>query len=334
MSARSAAAPAAAARVAVIGTGSAGSRHLRVLAAIGGVTTLAVPARAERRRELESAGQACAADPGEAARQGATHAIIATDTGRHAADAASALAAGLHVLVEKPLAIDAAEAAVVAQAAVRSGRRAFVGCTLRFSEALGWARQALTRLGRLHAVRIECGSYLPEWRPGRSYQSSYSSRPGEGGVLRDLIHEIDYAGWCFGWPAAVSARLIATGRLDIGAEDAADLCWDAPGGGTVTVHVDYLTRPARRGLWAAGEHGTVTWDGMRGEAAVAAGGGTDRIRPDQPRDAMFEAQARAFLASCDGAPDARLATVEDGVRALAICDAARRSDASGRREPV
>ncbi len=36
-------------------------------------------------------------------------------------------------------------------------------------------------------------SWLPDWRPDRDYRESYSARLDEGGVLRDLVHEIDYA---------------------------------------------------------------------------------------------------------------------------------------------
>ena len=189
------------------GTGSAGQRHLKALRSVGGVEPVAVPHRRSRLAELEADGFATAPDIRTAASYGARIGIVATDTARHADDALSALEEGLGVLIEKPMAVDAAEARRLCEQASKLGRTVYVGCVLRFSESLNTFRDLLGNIGRLHAVRIECQSYLPEWRPGRAYQESYSARAGEGGVLRDLIHEIDYAGWLFGWPVALHAKV-------------------------------------------------------------------------------------------------------------------------------
>src|SRR5471030_3247094 len=91
---------------AVIGTGSIGFRHMQVLKSLE-IPVIAVPAREERRLELQSQGWHCAASVQEANQAGATIAVIATDTRRHAADAEEALRAGLHVLLEKPMASSA-----------------------------------------------------------------------------------------------------------------------------------------------------------------------------------------------------------------------------------
>ena len=107
-------------------------------------------------------------------------------------------------------------------------------------------RDLLPQIGAVHAVRVECQSYLPDWRPGSDYRESYSARADEGGVLRDLIHEIDYATWLFGWPVAVTARYGNTGRLGIAAEEWAELAWEAPADVEVSMRLDYLTRPPRR----------------------------------------------------------------------------------------
>jgi len=317
--------------VAVVGTGSMGLRHLRALGAAGAVNVIAIPSRLERLTVLSAAGHATAPSIAEAARRGAAFCIVASDTSRHVQDGLEAVRQGLHVLVEKPLARHAAEAAVLVRAAADAGRGCYVGCTLRFAEALNLFRARLPELGSVHDVRIEAQSYLPAWRPDRNFRVSYSARADEGGVLRDLIHEVDYAGWLFGWPLSVSAKLRNHGHLGIASEEAADLFWDAPFGPTVSIRLDYLTVPTRRRLRASGANGTLEWDAVAGSVAMTSADGTlETTQASQCRDAMVAAQAIAFIAACGGHADDRLATGTDGLRALAVCDAARESSATGR----
>ena len=195
-------------RVAVLGTGSIGSRHLDVLNGAEGFSTIAVPLRCSRAGELNELGQETAASLAEAAANGATSCVIASETGRHLEDGILALDCGLDLLVEKPLAPTALESSKLLEHAKSTGRNLYVGCVMRFSESLRTFRDHLPEVGQLHSVRIECQSYLPDWRPQRSYLESYAARANEGGVLLDLIHEIDYAGWIFGWPQSVQAKLI------------------------------------------------------------------------------------------------------------------------------
>lgn len=292
--------------VLVLGTGSIGQRHQRVLERAG-VPVVAWSAR----------GPTPIAD---AFGQGAHAAVIATSTGRHLSDATAALATGHHLLVEKPLAASTVGLAALERAAADANRDVFVGCCLRFHATLRAFRAALPRIAPVHHVRIECVSHLPDWRPGTDYRESYSARADEGGVLRDLIHEIDYAGWLFGWPAAVTARIGNTGHLGIAAEEWADLLWDVDGT-TVSVRLDYLTKRSRREIRADGAGGTLEADLVR--QTITIDGETTTCT--QERDAMMTDQATAFLAAISGGDRDSLATLEDGGRALAIVDAARSS---------
>ena len=92
-------------RVAVIGTGSAGQRHLKVLRGIETVEPIAVPKRAARVQEMERVGYLSAGYLDGAVQIGANLSIVASDTGEHLRDGLAALEAGLDVLMEKPMAI-------------------------------------------------------------------------------------------------------------------------------------------------------------------------------------------------------------------------------------
>lgn len=322
--------------VVVVGTGSIGSRHLRVLRQLPGVRPVAVPKRLERVAELEREGYRAVPTLDIALRQfGPSVGVVASETAQHLSDALAMLEHGLDVLIEKPLGKDADQARRVLETARARARRVYVACVLRFSDSLGTFRDLLKKIGRLHAVRIECQSYLPGWRPSRSHTSSYSAREADGGVLRDLIHEIDYAGWLYGWPAAVSAVVRNSGILGIAAEESADLLWDLPDGGVLSMRLDYLSQPARRRMTAFGDAGSLEWDAVSNSVRLhGADGGSAEHVGALNRDEMLRGQLSAFLRAVGGGEAAPLATGEEGVKALAICDAARVSSMCGRAEPV
>ncbi len=313
-------------KVAVVGTGSIGLRHLRVLRQLPAVEPVAIPKRLERVEELQKQGFSTAKDLDQAIGQGAGLCLVASDTGQHLRDGLLALARGLDTMVEKPLARDCAEAQCLNSQARSTGQNLFVACVLRFSESLNTFRDMLTQAGLIHSVRIEAQSYLPDWRPNRDYRDSYSARADEGGVLRDMIHEVDYAGWLFGWPASLQARLENLGRLGIDSEESADLNWQTPDGASVSLRLDFVSKPAHRGITARGDRGAIEWDGIAKTVTLALGNEAKQMIPSsQDIDDMYLAQARAFVNAASGDLDPRLATGGDGVRAMAVCDAARRA---------
>ncbi len=320
--------------VAVAGIGSIGLRHLKVLNSAEGVTAVAVSRRPEQVQQLAAAGYRVAEDLKSAAEMGARRCVIATETTKHLDDSLSALQYGLDLLIEKPLGVDAQEAKSICRAAAAANRNVFVGCTLRFAKSLNTFRDVLGAIGPVHSVRIECKSYLPNWRHSRPYLESYSAGI-HGGVLRDLIHEVDYAAWLFGWPESVYAVLRNHGRLGIAAEESADLLWEMPQGPVVSISLDYLTRIPQRIMTACGELGTVSWNGISLDVVLRLGDGTSsEWKQFEDREEMLLNQDLAFVNAAQNAADSRLATAEDGVRALAVCDAARLASQRKRQETV
>jgi predicted dehydrogenase len=323
-------------RVGVIGTGSIGMQHIRTLNSLQNLEVFAIPVRRERVGELNVGGFKSCQSLEEAATMGAKLVVVATDTNRHVSDSKKALLLGCHVLVEKPLAATMSDAQTILSAAQQAPlSTVLVGCVLRFSESLNIFKTWLPRLGKIHTVRIECQSYLPDWRPERPYRDSYSARLNEGGVLRDLIHEIDYAGWLFGWPGAIQAKIRNLGRLQITAEETADLLWETQSQTIVSINLDYLSCPSMRRMQANGENGVLEWNGITQIVRfINADGQTEELVSSQTREDMFEAQARAMIQACEGKLDGRLATLTDGIRAIAICDAARVASQSRREASI
>lgn len=313
-------------RVAVLGTGSIGMRHLRVLRALG-ARPVAVPLRPDRWKDPDLEPYDPAPSLAAAVDAGVTHVVVASTTSRHIEHVLASLDHGCNVLVEKPLAPSLAGMGELLRAAQAAKGAVHVAYCLRFSPSLAVFRQKLGEIGAIHAVRIECQSYLPDWRPNRDYRAGYAARADEGGVVRDLSHEIDYAVWIYGRPTHLRATLTNTGRLGIESEECADVLWRVPATGgdrqgpTISIHLDYLTRVPRRCMAAFGVEGDLVWDGVSGEVRCLRPGSAPQLwKSDAPGDAMYTAQAAAFLSSTR---PLELATLDDGVFAVAVSDAVR-----------
>ncbi len=125
---------------------------------------------------------------------------IATPTDLHAEIAIAALAAGKHVLCEKPLAMTVPQAEAIQAAARNSAGQFAVAFNYRFVPAIQLARQIITegRLGRIYHLRAR---YLQDWLSSPDAPMSWrldKQRAGSG-VLGDLgAHVIDLAHFLVG----------------------------------------------------------------------------------------------------------------------------------------
>ena len=124
-------------RVGVVGAGSFGKNHLRVLSQLPGARLVAVVDSDAGRREAAATQYGCLAlDSPEGLVDLADAAVVATPTTSHAAVAVPLLRAGLDVLVEKPIAGTLAEARLMVETAAARGRALQVGHLERFNPAV------------------------------------------------------------------------------------------------------------------------------------------------------------------------------------------------------
>ncbi len=253
--------------------------------------------------------------------------VVCTDTSRHVDDAIESLDAGARrVLVEKPMAPTVAEAERLL-AHPGAAERVMVAAPLRAHRGFQHFRTAATALGAPRFATIHAQSWLPSWRPDRDYRESYSARADEGGALRDLVHEIDYATVVLGAPRRVMAVLEHVGPLDMEAEQAATLLWTTDSG-PVTMRVDYITRPSRRGALVTSAGGSVAWDLTSGSVTTVDAEGHSSTTPapeDLDRDVVMARQASAAMTLTSASPLAvRLAagapaSAAEGLLAVRVC---------------
>lgn len=143
--------------------------------------------------------------------------VVATPNDAHVTLAAAALEAGLHVVVDKPLAVDAADAARLSERAAAVGRVLTVFHNRRWDGDVLTLRRLLAAAALGEVRRFE--SRFERWRPEPGSWRERSSPAEGGGLLLDLgSHLVDQALWLFGPAASVYAE-VETRRAGVLADD-------------------------------------------------------------------------------------------------------------------
>lgn len=172
-------------KVGVVGLGSMGVRHAEAYRRLPGVRLAAVATRSEERRQAAAAEWGVEAYADYRALVGRVDAVtVATPTYLHAEIAEHLLRAGIHVLVEKPIAVTEHEALRLQAAAAAAGVTLMVGHVERFNPAF------IRLTGALNAARAGGEPlYVRAYRMG-----PYDGRIQDVCVVLDLmIHDIDLA---------------------------------------------------------------------------------------------------------------------------------------------
>ena len=319
----------------VIGSGSVGQRHAANLAALDCLVSCLDP-RHDRRAELAAATPVVGAYgdlPTALGDPSLDGVVIGSPTKFHVRQARAALAAGLAVLLEKPVSPGAAEARALAAAVAESEIPLLLGYTWRWWPPLLEAKRLLDAgaLGRLNHVRFVMAAHLADWHPWEPYQDWFmSSRELGGGALLDESHWIDQALWFFGRPESVFARIDKLSELEIDADDNVDLLLNYPRGPRVSIHLDLHARPHEKTIKFVGEKGTLEWtaDPNRLTIGREPEESWQEIPFECQRNDMFVAVAREFLAVIEGQEPS--CTIADGLAVMEVIEAARQSQAEDR----
>jgi predicted dehydrogenase len=239
-------------RLAVVGVGAWGVNHVRAFARLKGVEVAAVcdGAAEARARALALAPRARAeSEIGAVLADGSIDAVVlATPAVTHAKLAEEVLAAGKHVLVEKPLALSAADAAAVVAAAERAGKVLMVGHLMLFHPAVERLRKMvqagdLGRIYYLYAQRVNLG------RLRHDENAMWSLAPHDISMILSLLDEA---------PLSVSAR--GGSYLQKGVEDVVFVTLRFPSGVLANIQLSWLDPRKERRLTVVGSKKMVELD--------------------------------------------------------------------------
>lgn len=237
-------------KIAVVGAGAWGINHVRTLWDMGclaAVVETHEPRAAELRTQFP--GVDIFTSPQAVwERKDIPAVVIATPAPTHHDLALAAIAAGKDVLVEKPMALSAAEAQAIVDAAQRAGAVLMVGHLLLYKPAITFLRDYLAKghLGKVftyHQERCKLGR-------ARAVENALWSLG-----VHDVAAVLHLAGES---PCAVQA--VGHAGLQNGIADDVYLHLRFPGGAQAHLHSSWLWPEDRRGLTIVGEKGMLVYD--------------------------------------------------------------------------
>jgi predicted dehydrogenase len=289
----------------VVGYGSIGSRHARLLTSLGCEVAVVSSRNIDFPEHYRTLAEALRGKP--------EYVVVANRTSGHYQTLTELAEQGFAgtVLVEKPLLHTEKE--LPGQAF----KRAFVGYNLRFHPVLQKLRTVL-KDENVISVQAYVGQYLPTWRTGSDYRDSYSADSSAGGgVLRDLSHELDYLNWILGGWELLAALGGHYSRLEINSDDAWTIMMTTATCPLVSLQMNYLDRMTRRRVLVNTDDHTIEADLVQGSIMI-----DDKVeKMEIERDLTYREQHRAIL---DDRKDT-LCTFQEGMEVMEMIHAIERS---------
>ena len=253
---------------------------------------------------------------------------ITLPTGLHAGHTLMALAAGAHVLCEKPMALTLEEGRQMIAAAGQAGKILQIGHCIRFWPQYARAREILDsgEYGAVLAASFQRLSLTPGW----SWQGWILDGAQSGGAIQDMhIHDADFVEYLFGVPQGVLCR---GAKGPGGGYDHVAATYLYPDGKVVTAEGGWLMAPGfgfRMSFHIVLEKATLVFDSTRSpDFSVCPVGGEPFSPVVEPGDG-YSREIRHFADLVLGRSVPTVLTPEQSLASLRLVLAERESAESG-----
>src|SRR5262245_8285853 len=255
-------------KIAIIGLGSIGRRHLGNFRAVGVDVLRAYDASdTQRAAAVAQFPYAQVVPMLEAALDGMDGVVVCTPPSSHLDIARQAVARGAHLMIEKPLAESSAGVEELLRACDARGLKVLTAYNWRYWPPMQFAEGLLRdgRIGAVRAGRTEYAYHLSTRYPGADYRRFYMADVKQGGgCLLDESHAIDYMRWLMGEVVEVSAAVERVSSLEISTDDLADLTVRFASGAIGNIHMNLFAWNVHSHLEIRGEDGVIQWRGLGG----------------------------------------------------------------------
>lgn len=319
-------------KVVIVGVGSIGERHLRCFQATGRAEVSFIEVNPLLRSEISERYGVDGYEDLSAMGHVPTSAVVATPAHLHVSIATGLAAAGIHVLIEKPLSLCETGIPELAEVAHRRNCRLAVAYVYRCHPLLADMRESLLsgQFGRPVELVAVFGQHFPTFRPAYR-QIYYARRSTGGGAIQDaLTHVINAGEWLLGPVTRVVADAAHQVLADVEVEDTVHVL--ARHGKVLASYSLNQHQAANEAtITVVCERGTLRWEvnELRWRFIAEPGGKWhDKNLPALERDSLFINQANRFLDSVEhNALPA--CTLEEGLQTMRVSLAIMDSVESG-----
>lgn len=311
-------------RAGLIGLGMMGRHHARNLRALDGVDLVAVADAAGDRHGV-AGGLPVLPNVEALIEVGLDYAVVALPTEFHSEAALALAAAGVHTLIEKPLAKTTEEAKGLAEAFAAAGVIGAVGHIERYNPALQHLRK-----------RLEAGELGDLYQISTRRQGPFPNRIADVGVIKDLAsHDIDLTAWVTQrrYELVGARTMFKSGRKY---EDMVAATCQLSGGLMSSHLVNWLTPTKERLTLVTGEKGMFIADTLSADLTFYANGSVDTAwddiaqfrgvsegemrRPAIAKPEPLRVEHEQFRDAVLGKP-ADIVTLEQGAAVVQVCEA-------------
>ena len=227
-------------------------------------------------------------------------AMVCNPTSEHFSVIQRLLTLNIPLFIEKPPFFHLNGVDEILKKIKNEGIKTYTAFNFRFHPVIKWLK---SNLGQKRVIEVQayCGSYLPDWRPGRDYKDIYSAKANMGGgVHLDLIHELDYLFWIFGKPDEIKSDYAKISDLEIDSYDIARY-WMTYKNLKVSVILNYYRRDAKRQLEIVFDD--ETWFADLLHSSVIKSDGSTLFTDNGTIIDTYVSQLRYFLEGLDSEPD-------------------------------
>jgi len=308
-------------RAGLIGMGSIGRHHARILSSLEGVTLVGIVDSGDI--EKPPAKEFSSLD--ELLKQGIDYCVVAVPTILHAEIGLYLASQGVHALIEKPI-TDSLDSAVAVSAAFKEqGLIGAVGHVERFNGPIQQAR-----------MRIEGDQLGQIFQIATRRQSPFPARIADVGVVKDLAtHDIELTSWVSSsFYDSVSAQISHKAGREF--EDLVIVNALMDSQIVVSHQVNWLSPFKERSITITGEKGSFVADTLNGDLTFFANGNVpavweelaqfrgvsegDVVRYAFPKPEPLRAEHEAFRDAVLGLSN-KIVSMDEGVRVLAVAEA-------------
>lgn len=260
---------------------------------------------------------------------------ISTTNEKHHAQALASIAAGKHVLCEKPLAMTLSDAAEMVRAATDKGVIFATNHHLRNAGSHLAIRDLIAsgRIGKVLSARVFHAVHLPEHLRGWRINDASAG----GGVIPDIVvHDADTIRFHLAEDPTDVVAKAGTSGMGEGVEDSVMSVWSMPSGAMVQTHESFTHGFAGTGIEFHGTEGSIFARNVMTQQPVGtiklvdAAGETDI--PFEPHNLYH--RALGLFAGAVAGTGRPSADGVDGVKSLAVALAVREAARSGQTTPV